>query len=542
MCCFLSTNSIITQSVSACHQIEKLDANNCVPVRSGLARILRAESCLLLNVLSEKTGMKNSPTRTMTAKRIAVAVAAVCATMSAPSFAAGDDMKALMDLLLKKGVITQQEYDQNIQAAKNAAEDQAFKEKRLADDVAKLNKAAEKNKDTGSVMKNGIGIQSADGANTIQLEGRLHMDYRSYSATMVNPAKDPLVNQLDIRRARLGAKGQFMKDFKYEIQGTYGAADNGMTEGSTIVDVAYMDYAANPAIQFRAGKFKMPFSLEQLTSSNHIDFMERSMANQNEGEYVPAKETGAMLFGSPMSGTSYGLALSRGRANKDALHDSTDVIGRVTGNLAKLAGNDEFVAHIGYGFSSGIIKSAVATTPQSARDESRENNNFFAPTAALPSTVHRSRQDMEYAFVYKTVKAQGEYFTINYKEDTTALDKSVKINYNELLWNITGESHNYDNAKGIFGWIKPSTPFSSNGGLGAWQLGLRYTKFDASDFAVSAGKSNTANALTYGLNWYMNDNVRFMLNYVDTKFDTAVGTAAGVTNNKAVMMRSQIWF
>ena len=70
--------------------------------------------------------MKNSSTRTMTAKRIAVAVAAVCATMSAPSFAAGTDMKALMDLLLKKGVITQQEYYQKIQAA---AENEAFKEK-----------------------------------------------------------------------------------------------------------------------------------------------------------------------------------------------------------------------------------------------------------------------------------------------------------------------------------------------------------------------------------------------------------------------------
>ena len=73
--------------------------------------------------------MKNSPTRTMTAKRIAVAVAAVCATMSAPSFAAGGDMKALMDLLLKKGVLTQQEYDHNIQAAQDAAENQALKEK-----------------------------------------------------------------------------------------------------------------------------------------------------------------------------------------------------------------------------------------------------------------------------------------------------------------------------------------------------------------------------------------------------------------------------
>jgi hypothetical protein len=113
--------------------------------------------------------MKNSSTRTMTAKRIAVAVAAVCATMSAPSFAAGTDMKALMDLLLKKGVITQQEYDQNIQAA---VENEAFKEKRTADDLKNLNNIAIKNKDTGSVMKNGIGIQSPDGLYTCRFSGQ----------------------------------------------------------------------------------------------------------------------------------------------------------------------------------------------------------------------------------------------------------------------------------------------------------------------------------------------------------------------------------
>ena len=52
--------------------------------------------------------MKQS--KMIAAKRIAVAVAAVCATMSAPAFAA-DDVKNLLDLLLKKGVITQAEYD-----------------------------------------------------------------------------------------------------------------------------------------------------------------------------------------------------------------------------------------------------------------------------------------------------------------------------------------------------------------------------------------------------------------------------------------------
>ena len=158
--------------------------------------------------------MKNSSTRTMTAKRIAVAVAAVCATLSAPSFAAGSDMKALMDLLLKKGVITQQEYDQNIQAA---VENEEFKEKRINQDVAKANQFLLKNAEAGQVMKNGLGIQSADGAHSIALTGRVHFDARQYSQGIYQ-------DRMEVRRARLGVKGQIAKDFKYEIIGDFGVS------------------------------------------------------------------------------------------------------------------------------------------------------------------------------------------------------------------------------------------------------------------------------------------------------------------------------
>jgi hypothetical protein len=196
------------------------------------------------------------------AKRIAVAVAAVCASLSTPAFAAADDLKSLMDLLLKKGVITQAEYNEHIKAAEDAAENREFKEKRIDADVAKANAYLLKNADAGQVMKNGIGIQSADGRNSIQLMGRLHMDYRGYSDGSVAAASDPFTDQLDIRRARLGVTGQIDKDWKYQIQGTYGMTSNGMSESATIVDVAYLDYAANPAAMVRFGKFKMPFSLK----------------------------------------------------------------------------------------------------------------------------------------------------------------------------------------------------------------------------------------------------------------------------------------
>ena len=488
--------------------------------------------------------MNKPQTRALVAKRIAIAAATLCASLSAPVFAAADDVKSLMDLMLKKGVITQAEYDQHVNAAQEAAENRDFKEKRIDKDVAKANEFLLKNADSGQVMKNGIGIQSADGKNTVQLMGRLHMDYRSYSSGYASGATktDQLTDVLDIRRARLGMKGQLDKDFKYEIQGTYGG-DNGMGDTSTTLDIAFADYAANPAAILRVGKFKMPFSLEQLTSSNNIDFMERSFANQNEGEYVPAKETGVMLHGSPLAGTSYGIAYSRGRANKSAVYDSPDFIGRGTANVAKLMGRDDIVTHLGFGYSTGKVKSA--TSYASARDESRAYSGFFNGTEAVTAGSTRTRTDVEYAVAYGPYKVQGEFFQIGYSDmtGTNAGSNSINMNYNEVLWNITGESHNYSNTAGTFGWIKPNTKFTSNGGLGAWQVGVRLSDFDGSDFTAASGKTTKATSMTYGLNWYVNDNVRFMLNYVETKYDSTVSVSgASLDKIKAIMLRSQVWF
>lgn len=489
--------------------------------------------------------MNKPQTRTLVAKRIALAAATLCASLSAPVFAAADDVKSLMDLLLKKGVITQAEYDQNVKAAEEAAENREFKEKRIDKDVAKANEFILKNADAGQVMKNGIGMQSADGKNTIQLMGRLHMDYRSFGSGYTSGAtkSDQLTDMLDIRRARLGVRGQIDKDFKYEIQGTYGMTDNGMSSSSTEVDIAFADYAANPAAMFRFGKFKMPFSLEQLTSSNNIDFMERSFANQNEGEYVPAKETGVMLHGSPIAGTSYGLAYSRGRGNKSAQYDGADFIGRGTANVAKLLGRDDIVTHLGLGYSTGKVKSA--TSYASARDESRAYSGFFNGTEAVTAGSTRTRSDVEYAVAYGPYKVQGEFFQIGYSDmtGTNAGSNSINMNYNEILWNITGESHNYSNTAGTFGWIKPNTKFSPNGGLGAWQVGVRLSDFDGSDFTAASGKTSKATSMTYGLNWYLNDNVRFMLNYVETKFDDPVTISTTKLDKiKAVMLRGQVSF
>jgi phosphate-selective porin len=69
------------------------------------------------------------------------------------------------------------------------------------------------------------------------------------------------------------------------------------------------------------------------------------------------------------------------------------------------------------------------------------------------------------------------------------------------------------------------------------------SEFDAGDIAVATGKTNRATAMTYGLTWFATDNLRFMVNYVDTKFDALVGSSGSrVNGDRAIMFRSQLNF
>ena len=74
--------------------------------------------------------------------RVATCVAVlVSSTTFAPSARAADDVKALLELLLEKGIITQDEYDKKIKKAQEIEEIRAFNE---AQDVRRASAALDK--------------------------------------------------------------------------------------------------------------------------------------------------------------------------------------------------------------------------------------------------------------------------------------------------------------------------------------------------------------------------------------------------------------
>ena len=450
--------------------------------------------------------------------------------------AMADEYSDTLDLLLQKNIITRQEYDTKITAHRDRLENSQFNSSRIDKDLRDNNNYRLSKSNDGAVMENGLGIKSKDGNTTAQFTGRVHMDYRNYSPDYASgQTTDGYQDAMEMRRGRFGVRGMIAKDFKYQLLANFGN-DVGASSTSSTIDEFWVNYDANPAAQFQFGTFKMPFSLEQLTSSNNIDFMERSLVGQNDSELIPAKETGVMIHGVPATGFTYALAASRGRANKSTTVDSVDIIGRVTTNIAEVIQNKDFVAHLGAAYSTGNIKTGV--TAASGRTEARNQSGWFTGSA-MSGETERTRQGLEAAFAWKNIKLQGEQFNFKY-DPTTGSDQEIKGHYVQAVYNVTGESHNYKN--GIFNWIKPNTAVTS-GGPGAWQVAVRASEFNAEDISVATGKSNRATAMTYGVTWFWNDNVRFMINYVDTKFDAPVGTSGSrVNGEKAVMLRSQLSF
>ena len=459
---------------------------------------------------------------------------AITLAFSVPAYA--DEYVDTLNILRDKGILTQKEYDAKIQAYEDKAENKRFSEQRIDKDVSESVKYRQARANDGAVTENGIGLKSKDGNNTIQLTGRLHMDYRQYSPDYgTGQTTDSYQNLAEARRARFGVRGQFAKDFKYQLLANFGASD-GFSSTSSTADEMWVNWAANPEMQFQFGLFKMPFSLEQMTSSNNLDFMERSLIGQNDTEFIPAKETGFMLHGVPKPGLTYALALSRGKSNKDAVNDGFDYIGRVTTNIAELTGSKAYTAHLGAAYSVGDIKSGVI--PASGRTEARTQSGWFTGSA-LSGITSRTRQGLEAAFAYNAFKVQAEQFNFVY-DPTTGSNQEIRGHYVQAVYNLTGESHSYKD--GTFGWIKPANSVDK-GGRGAWQVGVRMSEFDASDITVATGKANRATAMTYGITWFATDNLRFMLNYSDTKFDSLVGSSGSrVNGEQAVMFRSQLSF
>ena len=448
-------------------------------------------------------------------------------------------------------------------------------------------KAAEDKKNTPIVTTgaDGFGFKSTDGKNAITLNGRVQAEYRTYGKSDVQNA-----DTFDLRRAYLTLQGKVYGDYDFKITGDFAQQSNdasGAKTTKTILDEAYFGVNLVPQAKLRFGQFNMPFGLENYTSDLFNDFTERAVTEA----LTPSKERGAMVHGNPIKGVYYGLALSTGRGknanNTDTQVDGPEVIGRAAVNLANFVNVSDTVLHFGGSFSNGRISDNQATNSNtlttgaflagqgnaSSQTEGR-GITFFTPTSfntGAGQDVDRTRLAAEAAVAFGSIKLQSEYVTHHYKglgsttapatpfnaAATTSFNKYIDAFYASANWLVTGESYADSYlADGTWGRIKPKHSFSlADGNLGAIVLGLRYSKYDASDFAsgiakVVTGTATGEHAWTAAATWILNPNTRVAINYIDSRFEggsVAIkndigGTGVNATGEKALTLRGQYDF
>ena len=204
----------------------------------------------------------------------------VAGTLALPAFGHASE---LLDLLKKKGVITDQEY-RELKSAEKA------KEARVQEQIRKSQPPFDVK------YKDGFRITSKD------RQHELRIGVQVFNQFSVFPEDAVADNNFRIRRGRVTFRGKVFKDFTYRLE-LDGASSNVLDQD------AYLGWEKFKQFRVRLGQHKTRFGGEQTWSRYSLFFLERSMISDNLTE---GASRGLYLFGDLHPTFRYEASVSNG--------------------------------------------------------------------------------------------------------------------------------------------------------------------------------------------------------------------------------------
>jgi phosphate-selective porin OprO/OprP len=405
--------------------------------------------------------------------------------------------------------------------------------------------AAVKSNAQVKASEKGFSIQSADNSNNIKLRGVLHVDGRALLSD-----DDTIVDdQFLLRRVRPIVEGTVggIYDFRFTPD---------FAQGRTVIQDAYVTGRFAPGFQFTGGKFKAPIGLERLQSANDIRFVERAYPTS----LVTNRDIGLQVAGNVLDDRlAYQVAFlngaNDGRSSEDfsdvEVNDDKEWAGRI---FAQPFANSDSFALRGLGLGvAGSFTSQEGTATQTLLPQYRTpaQSTFFKYRTAAVATGDRTRIAPQFFYYAGRFGLLGEWTegsqdvalagTLGLREDqvdTTAWQI-------QAAFFLTGEEESF---KGY----KPNSVFSlENGTWGGWEIVARYHELEIDDAAFAGGADSFADPLAsarkastigLGLNWYLNQNVKWMLNYEVTSFDGGAADGGDREDEEAILTRVALGF
>jgi phosphate-selective porin OprO/OprP len=300
--------------------------------------------------------------------------------------------------------------------------------------------------------------------------------------------------------------------------------------------------------------------LERLQSANDIRFVSRAFPTS----LAPNRDIGLQVAGNVLSDRlNYAVAWTNGvndGSSTDSFADADTNSGKEwSARLFALPfGESDIFALRGLGLGiAGTYGSIDGTTAQplvpSYKTPAQSTFFSYRGGAATPTWANGQRTRIAPQFYYYVSRfgLLGEYTQVSQDIARTTAAGRRTANLDTSAWQLaasvflTGEEESYRG-------FKPINVFSlANHTWGAFELVARYHVLDPDDdaflggaasFADPAVSARKASAVGVGLNWYLNENLKWVLDYEQTSFDGGAAAGADRDDEKVFLTRFALGF
>lgn len=236
------------------------------------------------------------------------------------------------------------------------ASDKALIETLVSKGYLTQNEAAELKKGAPAIIK-----PKSKAVEKLTISGRLHYQYDYFNADN-NGTDLANANHFYFRRLRWGAKADLGNGWSGYLNLDF--AGNNLS-----IDEAYVGLKYDPAAQFKFGYFKVPFGLEETTSSSKIKGVERSVANRFFADDIDfaGRHAGISVAGSFDNGFSYTAMLANAAQGEDSrlggstsTNNSLGAFGRV--QFKTKVDNTQIKVGFDAGYQADNVNNSISST------------------------------------------------------------------------------------------------------------------------------------------------------------------------------------
>lgn len=324
---------------------------------------------------------------------------------------------------------------------------------------------------------------------------------------------DEIGNGVSIRRARFAVKAQVTPNW-------YGEVDMDMANGVFELKDAIIRYDGIPNTEIQIGNFKEFFSIQRNNSSRYLQFMERPMIAQalapSRHLGVNAKYAKNWFWGSAGAFFQTIDNLETRTFVEDANKDFGVNPGiSYTGKIVIMPGWDQkdWGMHIAAAGSYRTPKAddeAVATkgVPSvrfSTRNSNSINRKKYIDTDEISNVDHDLLYTAEYAGYWKALRWEAVYMADDNYVIGAASPSHLWGWYAQAGCLLFGGRQRYDSNGAKFTRVKRGKDW------GDIELCARYEFIDFN--GLQSGPAGAAEAYALGLNYYINNHCKIMVNY-----------------------------